>query len=129
MLCLHLMVSVSKLIGPGGTKGPLAEMLLLNHQLLVTNRARRKAPNLKSGDRILMGFWSLFIKPGRIEKSAATLSPVTLFKFHEALKKRKYRLLFSGHRTARRRRAPADSVWPAPGGPHPCRSPRRRFSG
>ena len=34
-----------------------------------------------------MGIWSLFMKPGRIEKSAATLSPVTLFKFHEALKK------------------------------------------
>ena len=45
-----------------------------------------------------MGFWSLFMKPGRIEKSATTLSPVTLFKFHEALKKRKYRLLFSGQR-------------------------------
>jgi putative transposase len=58
VLCLHLMVSVAKLIGPGGRKGLLAEMLLLKHQLLVTHRARRKAPNLKTGDRISMGFWS-----------------------------------------------------------------------
>jgi transposase InsO family protein len=36
--------------------------------------------------------------PDRIRKAAAALSPVTLFKFHEALKKRKHRLLFSGQR-------------------------------
>lgn len=101
VLCLHLTVSVAKLVGPGGTRGLLAETLLLKHQLLVINRARRKAPNLRTGDRILMGIWSLFMRPGRIEKSAATFSPVTLFKFHEALKKRKYRLLFSGHRTGK----------------------------
>ena len=77
VLCLHLMVSVAKLVGPGGTRGLLAETLLLKHQLLVINRARRKAPNLKTGDRILMGIGSLFMKPRRIEKSAATLSPVT----------------------------------------------------
>ncbi len=61
VLCLHLMVSIAKLVGRGGTKGLLGEMLLLKHQLLVLNRARRKAPNLKTGDRILMGFWSLFM--------------------------------------------------------------------
>ena len=43
VLCLHLMVSVAQLVGPGGTRGLLAETLLLKHQLLVINRARRKA--------------------------------------------------------------------------------------
>ena len=92
MLCAHLMVSVAKLLGPGGTKGLLAETLLLKHQLLVLNRVHRKAPNLTSGDRIFMGLWSPFMKRGRIRKAAAGLSPVTLCKFHEALKKRQYRL-------------------------------------
>ena len=45
-----------------------------------------------------MGLCSLFMTPDRIRKAAAALSPVTLFKFHDALKKRKYRLLFSGQR-------------------------------
>jgi hypothetical protein len=34
----------------------------------------------------------------RIRKAAAVLSPVSLFKFHEALTKRKYWLLLSGQR-------------------------------
>jgi len=42
VLCLHLTVSVAKLVGPGGTRGLLAETLLLKHPLLVIDRARRK---------------------------------------------------------------------------------------
>lgn len=68
-LCLHLVVSLAKLLGPGGTRGLLAESLLLKHQLLVINRARRKAPNLTSAERILMGIWSLFMTPGRINST------------------------------------------------------------
>ena len=78
MLCVHLMVSVAKLLGPGGTKGLLAETLLLKHQLLVLNRVRRRAPNLTSGDRIFMGFWSLFMKRGRVHKAAAVYSAKTI---------------------------------------------------
>lgn len=98
MLTIHLVASIAKLLGPGGARGVLAESLLVKHQLLVINRARHRAPNLTSCDRILMGLWSLFMKPDRIRKAAAALRPNTLFKFHEALKKRKYRLLFSGQR-------------------------------
>ena len=101
MLGLHLVASVAKLLGPAGARGLLAETLLLKHQLLVIIRSRRRAPNLTSCDRILMGLCSLFMKPERIRKAAAGLSPVTLFKFHEALKRRKYRLLFSGPRKGR----------------------------
>ncbi len=36
------------------------------------------------------------MKSSRIHKAVAVLSPVTLLKFYEALKRRKYRLLFSG---------------------------------
>jgi transposase InsO family protein len=98
VLAIHLVTSIAKLLGPGGARGLLAETLLVKHQLLVINRARHRAPNLTSCDRVLMGLWSLFMKPDRIRKAAAALSPVTLFRFHEALKMRKYRLLFSGGR-------------------------------
>jgi hypothetical protein len=40
---------------------------------------------------------SLFVRPGRIAKVAVLVSTATLFKFHDALKKRKYRRLFSAH--------------------------------
>src|SRR5436190_23843763 len=58
------------------------------------------APNLNSFDRLLLGLGSLFVPASRIPKLAVILKPRTLLRFHEALKKRKYRWLFSlgGHR-------------------------------
>ncbi len=95
VLLLHLVTTVAKLIGPGGAKALVAESLLLKHQLLIVNRTRQRAPNLTSLDRVLFGLWSLFMKPNRIHKATTVLSSVTLLKFHEALKRRKYRRLFS----------------------------------
>jgi len=80
-----------------------AESLLLKHQLLISNRARQRAPNLTPTDRFVLVFTVLFVSPGRIAKLAAVLKPATLFKFHKALVDRKYRLLFS---SAYRRRKP-----------------------
>ena len=73
---------------------------LLKHQLVISSRARRRAPNLNSFDRFLQGLGSLFVPQSRIPKLAAILKPRTLFRFHGALKKCKYRWLFSsgGHR-------------------------------
>jgi len=50
---------------------------------------------LTTQDRALLGFWSLFLSPRRIAKSAIIFKPSTLLRFHNALKKRKYRLLYS----------------------------------
>jgi putative transposase len=74
--------------------------LLIKHQLLISSRARRRAPNLNSFDRFVLGLGSLFVPASRIPKLAVILKPRTLLRFHEALKKRKYRWLFSsgGHR-------------------------------
>ena len=74
--------------------------MVLKHQLLISSRARRRAPNLNSFDRFLLGLGSLFVPPSRLPNLAVILKPRTLFRFHEALKKRKYRWLFSsgGHR-------------------------------
>ena len=90
VLFLHLIVSMAKLAGPGGTRGLLAEMLLLKHQLMVLNRPRRRAPHLTTSDRFIFGLTCLFVTPARIAKNAVVLSTASLFKFHDALKKRKY---------------------------------------
>jgi len=92
---LHLAVVTVKLCGAGGVRAVMAENLLLKQQLIVLRRARKRAPNLTSSDRLLCGFWSIFLSPGRIRKAALALQPSTLLAFHQALVRRKYRRLFS----------------------------------
>ena len=85
ILLIHLLTTVAKLLGPGGAKAIIAENLLLKQQLLVVTRSRRRAPNLSTTDRFLMGFWSLFLRPGRIAKIALSIRPSTLLNFHLCL--------------------------------------------
>jgi len=92
---LHLAVMTAKLCGPGGVRAVIAENLLLKQQLIVLRRARHRAPNLTLSDRLLCGFGSLFLSPGRIRKVAIGVRPSTLLAFHQALVRRKYRRLFS----------------------------------
>ena len=100
ILAVHLLTTIAKLVRPGGVRAVVAESLLLKHQLVISRRARRRAPNLNSFDRFLLGLGSLFVPPNRLPKLAVLLKPRTLLRFHEALKKSKYRRLFSsrGHR-------------------------------
>ena len=94
-LLVHLMTTLATLLGRGGTKAVVAESLLLKHQLLIINRARRRAPNLCAVQRLLLGFWSLFLHPRRVLRNAVILKPSTLLRFHTALKTHKYRWFYS----------------------------------
>ena len=94
-LLFHLLTTLAKLIRPGGSRTVIAENLLLKQQLIIHSRSRQRAPNLSTQDRALLGFWSLFLNPMRIARAAIIIKPSTLLSFHNALKKRKYRLLFS----------------------------------
>ena len=95
LILLHLAVTTAKLCGPGGVRAVIAENLLLKQQLIVLRRPRHRAPNLTVSDRLLCGFGSLFLSPGRIRKVAIGVRPSTLLAFHQALVRRKYRRLFS----------------------------------
>jgi len=97
-LLAHLLTTLARLLGPGGAKAIVADSLLMKQQLLIINRSRRRAPNLSAVDRMLLGFWSLFLSPHHIKRAAVILRPSTLLKFHDLLKKRKYRLLYSSGR-------------------------------
>jgi hypothetical protein len=70
ILVAHLLRTVARLLGPGGAKAVVAESLLMKHQLLVINRSRHRAPNFSTLDRILLGFWSLFLAPRPISRAA-----------------------------------------------------------
>src|ERR1700674_4718031 len=95
ILAIHLLVTFARLLRPGGVRTVAAESLLLKHQLLISNRARQRAPNFKPTDRFVLGLTTLFVNPRRIPKLGVLIKPATLFKFHKALVDRKYRLLFS----------------------------------
>ena len=94
-LLLHLLTTTAKMIQPGGSRAVIAENLLLKQQLIIHSRARQRAPNLTTQDRTLLGVLSLLLKPRRLVRSAIIIKPSTLLSFHNALKKRKYRLLYS----------------------------------
>ena len=70
---LHLAVVGAKLCGAGGVRAVIAENLLLKQQLIVLRRRRQRAPNLMPRDRLLFGFWALFLRPRRIPKAAVAL--------------------------------------------------------
>lgn len=95
VLLVHVIVTVIRLAKPGGFRSVLAESVLIRHQLLILNRGRKRAPNLRAWDRIIAGVCSLFIRRARILRAAIVLKPSTLLNLHNLLTKRKYRLLFS----------------------------------
>src|SRR5262249_36749116 len=59
------------------------------------------ALQLLAADRIITGLCTLFIRPARLVGSAIVLKLSTLLYFHNLLRKRKYRLLFSPKRGRR----------------------------
>jgi putative transposase len=82
----------------GGEFLNFAESALIRHQLLILNRGRKRAPNLRVSDRIIAGLCTRLMRPARLLRSSIVLRPSTLLHFHRTLTKRKYRMLFSAKR-------------------------------
>src|SRR2546428_13851297 len=103
-LFLYVIVTVIRLARPGELRSVVSESTLVRHQLLILNRGRKRAPNLRVLDRMIAGWCTLLMRPARVLRSAIVLRPSTLLHFHHLLIKRKYRQLFSPH--TRRRPGP-----------------------
>ena len=73
----------------------------MRHQVLILNRGRKRAPNLRSSDRIIAGLCTLLMRPARVVRSAIVLKTSTLLNFHKMPVKKKYRMLFSSKRVRR----------------------------
>ena len=73
-------------------------MLLVSQRLLILNRSRQRAPNLRPSDRIIAGFLAAAMPPAWLARAAILLKPWTIVSFHRALIRRKYRLLFAPKR-------------------------------
>jgi hypothetical protein len=98
ILFIHAIVTLCRLWRPGGVRSVVAESILIKQQLLILNRSRKRAPNLRAWDRFIAGLCSLCMKPTRLIRSAIVLKPSTLLNLHHALRNRKYRVLFSHKR-------------------------------
>src|SRR5215475_548548 len=81
ILAVHVIATVMKLVRPGGVRAVVAESVLAKHQFLILNRSRRRAPNLRALDRLIAGFCSPWIKPGRLRSAAIALKPSTFLNF------------------------------------------------
>jgi putative transposase len=101
LLFVHAIVTIVRLAGPGGLRAVVGESVLVKHQLLILNRGRKRAPNLRSSDRLIAGLCTLFVRRARMLRSAVVLKPSTLLNLHTVLTKRKYQQLFSS-RSGRR---------------------------
>ena len=98
VLLVHLISTLARLLGPGGLRSVVAETLLVKQQMLILNRSRKRAPNLRASDRVISGICALLMRPSRLIRTAIVLKPTTILDFHRILRKRKYRLLFSPKR-------------------------------
>jgi hypothetical protein len=67
-LLVHLLTTLAKSLQPGGARSVIAENLLLKQQLIIHNQSRQRAPDFTAHDRVLLGFWSLFLSPRRIAR-------------------------------------------------------------
>ena len=81
ILLVHLIATLARLLGPGGLRSVVAESLLVKQQLLILNRSRQRAPNLRASDRFVAGVCALFMRPARVLRSAVVLRPSTILDF------------------------------------------------
>ena len=88
ILFVHLVVTVARLARPGGLRSVVAESVLFRHQLLVLNRGRKRAPNLRAADRIIAGLCALFLRRVHVLRSAIVLKPSTLLHLQRVMRKR-----------------------------------------
>ena len=65
-LLIHLIVSLVRLLKPGGMKVVMAETMIMKQQLIVMNRGRARAPKLATPDRFLFGLLAHFIHERRL---------------------------------------------------------------
>jgi len=93
VLFIHLITTVARLAAPG----------VFRCRWIRSGQAATADPesspgtftNLRVSDRIVAGLCAVLMRHGRLIRSTIVLKPSTVLSLHQALKDRKYRLLFS----------------------------------
>jgi hypothetical protein len=63
---VHVIGTLSRLMGSGGIRSVVAESVLVEQQLVILNRSRQRAPRLRASDRFVAGLCTLFMQPTRV---------------------------------------------------------------
>jgi hypothetical protein len=71
---VHLIVTVVRLIKPGGLRAVVAESVLTRHQIPILNRSRKRGLNLRISDRIIAGLCTLLMHPARVLRCGMVLN-------------------------------------------------------
>ena len=69
ILFLHAIVTLIRLGQPGGLRAVVAESVLMRHQVLILNRGRKRAPNLRVADRLIAGLCTVLMRRARVLRS------------------------------------------------------------
>ena len=77
-LLVHLLVTIARLAGPDGVRSVVAESVLVRHQLLILNRSRKRSPNLRTIDLVIVGLCAFSIRLGRLVRSTVVFKRSTL---------------------------------------------------
>jgi len=101
-LIFNFIFALLKVLRPGGAKALAAENMVQRQQLITVSRQHKQSPKLKTSDRFIYGFLMSLMNLKRLSKVSVIIKPSTLFSFHKALVKRKYRLLYSRKSTKKR---------------------------
>ncbi len=76
---VHFVITLFTLLKPGGVKAIASENLLLRQQLIVAQRARKRAPNLKTSDRFIFALLCSLISTGKNEPYRSRLLTIDLY--------------------------------------------------
>ena len=100
-MLVTIMIGTIRAMRPGGVRALVAENIALRQQLLVLKRGRKRAPDLRAADRLILALSSLLIRASRFSRVAIAIRPSTLLQFHRALVRRKYSRLFTSKSRAK----------------------------
>ena len=101
---IYFVSTILKIMMPGGIKSIIAENLAMKQQLIIVKRKSKilRSPPLTPFQRIFFSFLSFFMSEDQVKQIAVIISPSTIFRFHQLLINRKYRMLFSSNKNRKK---------------------------
>jgi len=74
--------------------GIVAENIILRKQISILFRSKTRCPPLRTRDRIVMAICTYFLSSRRLDMSCIAVTKATVLRFHRALVRKKYSILF-----------------------------------
>ncbi len=108
ILIVHLLVTLVKLLLPGGVRTIVAENMALKQQLITLKRKQKRCPKLSSFERFFFGFIANLTGKHCVYHYAVVIKPATILRFRKALIKRKYHKLFTNKTTRKPGKMPPE---------------------